>query len=183
MNIKILKIFLLFIVIPNQIIANQEELKTYEFNHKYWMEIFLPGYNFYKMDQPTWGTFFLIMRVTSLYGIYYFHNQFIKYNSLYKSAQQADFFYGLGYSYYDPIKGGYKTTKEFFIESGRMESYRNLSFGIHVIFTIIGLYKGYIDSWEEYEDNAPVFQTLQMYNHLNTSETYLIFQFAIRQDF
>lgn len=182
---KISKINILFLILffLNPIQAEEEQTTNYQFKHNYFMEILLPGYNFYKKDQNGWGTFFLVMRLSSLYGVYYFHNRFVKYNSLYKSAKLADLYYGLGYSYFDPVDGGFKNTKEFFIQSGRSESFRNLSLGVQFIFTIIGIYKGYMDSWEEYENNAPIYSNLQMnFNH-NFLEKNLTIQYVIPLDF
>ncbi len=173
----------MLILFISQLTAEEMSSKTNEFHHDYFMEILLPGYNFYKKEEIGWGTFFLIMRVSSLYGVYFFHVRYIRYNSLYKSAQIADFYYGLGYSYFDPVKGGYKNTKQFFIESGRFESFRNLSLGIHLLFTIIGLYKGYVDSWEEYENSAPIYNAFQFRFNPNLQGKNLNFEFAIPLDF
>ncbi|MFN3604395.1 MAG: hypothetical protein ACK4UJ_06775 [Leptonema sp. (in: bacteria)] len=156
-NIQIILLILLLIfVLPRD--PSAQEVISSKFSYSYLWEILIPGYNFYKKDEVGWGNFFLIIRAFSLYSAFQFHGQYLSYKSLERAAKYADFYYGLGYSYKDPIRGGYKTTKEFSIEAGRSASYRNLSIGIQLIFLGIGLYKGYQNSWEEYIQSVPEYK-------------------------
>lgn len=153
---------LLIIIIYIFFLQNVYAEENQKFDNSYLKEIVLPGYNFYRKEEIGWGNFFLIMRLASLYGIYYYHQQFITYKSLYRASQIADFYFGPGLSYRDPIGGGYKTSKEFYIYTGRSSAFRNISLGIHLLLLGIGIYKGYRDSWEEYINSSP-----EVYNPYN----------------
>jgi len=191
-------LLLMFIFLINTLYgnSNNEENKENHFRYNYLWEIFVPGYNYYRKDEILWGNFFLFVRLLSLYSAFYYHRRFTSYDSLYKASQLADYYYGLGYSYYDPIDGGYKNTKQFYIESGRAIIYRNLSIGIHLIFLGIGLYKGYKENIEDYIHSSPIVhkqplfykieislnqKSIQYNNFYQRSD--LIFSLTIPQDF
>ena len=175
--IKMLIFIIFFPKIYSQEIGNQTKFR-YDF---LWETVF-PGYNFYRKDEIAWGHFFLFMRLTSLYGILYYHQRYTSYLSLYKASQWADAYYGLGYSYGDPIDGGYKNTKQFYVQAGREANARNLSLSIHLLFLAIGLYKGYLDNWNDYLENSPIvyqdFRISGMNYDLDTK-----ISFSIRQGF
>lgn len=149
------KIFLV-IIICAILPIKAEEKKNLEnqFSYSFLWETILPGINFYKKEEKGWGSFFSIIRILTLYSAIHYHNQYVSYKSLENAAKIADLYYGLGYSYKDPIKGGYKTTKEFSLETGRSLFYRNLSIGVHMIFLGIGVYKGYLDNVEDFFKNS-----------------------------
>jgi hypothetical protein len=179
---KRIMITMLIFFIFLQRIYTQEIGKQPKFRYDFLWETFLPGYNFYRKDEMAWGHFFLLMRLSSLYGVLYYHQRYTSYGSLYKASQWADWYYGLGYSYRDPIDGGYKNTKQFYVQAGREASARNLSLSIHLLFLAIGLYKGYVDNWDDYLENSPiVYQDLRISGTNYDLDTRI--SFSIRQDF
>ncbi|GIX42364.1 MAG: hypothetical protein KatS3mg129_2097 [Leptospiraceae bacterium] len=107
-NIILILLFILFY--PTITFAEQKDIQ-HTFQYDFLWEIFLPGYNFYRKEEMGWGNVFSIIRIASLYSALYYHRRFVAYNSLYKAAQWADLYYGLGYSYADPVDGGYKNTR------------------------------------------------------------------------
>lgn len=157
------------------------EMENHTFSYSLFWDIILPGYNFYRKEQLGWGSFFFICRIVSLYTAFAYHKQYLSYRSLENAAKIADLYYGLGYAYKDPVQGDYKTTKEFSLEAGRSASNRNVSIAVHILLMSIGLYKGYVDNWEEYLEKAPEYKSnnvqINYYNHS------LTFSYTIPLDF
>lgn len=176
------KIFFIIIILSIfPIKAEEKENLENHFSYSFLWEIVFPGINFYKNEQIGWGNFFLITRILTLYYSIHYHNQYISYKSLENAAKIADLYYGPGYSYKDPIKSGYKTTKEFSLEAGRSLAYRNLSIGIHFLFLGIGIYKGYLDNVEDFFKNSPEFSKTVFYAEYQPK--HLSFKISIPLDF
>ncbi len=180
---KRLLFFILIILISFFKISPEEKIDSEflknQFSYSFLWDVIFPGYNFYRKAQWGWGSFFLIGRALSLYTAWIYHKQYLSYRSLEKAAKIAEFYYGLGYSYKDPVRGGNKTTKEFSIEAGRSASNRNISIGAHLLLLGIGLYNGYLDNWEEYLQKAPKYKSI----FINFHHQSLTLTFTTRLDF
>ncbi len=139
--------------------ATDNELRL---NKDFLWEVVLPGYNFYKTENSVLGTVFLITRLATLYYSVNYYKKYISYKDLEKSAKLADLYYGGGYSYYDPVENNYKNSKAFSIYAGRSQAYFHYSLSLHLIFLGIGIYKGYVDAYEEYERKLPAISSSKL---------------------
>lgn len=139
----------------------------------YLLEIFIPGYNFYREKNYVWGSIFLGLRFLSLYTSLYYHSRYVSYRSLERASKLADYFYGYGTVYYNPVEGGYFSSTGFSILAGRSLAYRDFSIAVHILLTGIGIYKGYRDSYEKFIEQSPEKKLLPEYS----------FYFFIHRDF